>query len=224
MTESLFTRCATLRRCPLRRLAPSVRRPQPPKRSFGRYFRKAGIGALLLAGTACEIVEEDISGRCVEIVGPAAGATVPAGETLFRWRAVERAAGYELCVTTEGRIVADTLLAADTLGLARSCGCRLRLEAGRYEWTVAAFNSGYETRSATLHLTVAEEPEPEMPEEDGSSTPHCGVGSTPPPHAADCTVPRFVQLLRRRRTAPSVEQSAPKYGQWSALRHNAPQP
>lgn len=72
--------------------------------------------------------------------------------------------GYELCVATEGRIVADTLLAADTLGLARSYGCRLRLEAGRYEWTVAAFNSRYETSSPALRLTVAEEPVSEEPE------------------------------------------------------------
>ena len=57
-----------------------------------------------------------------------------------------------------------TLLAADTLGLARSYGCRLRLEAGRYEWTVAAFNSGYETSSPALRLTVAEEPVSEEPE------------------------------------------------------------
>ena len=39
-----------------------------------------------------------------------------------------------------------------------------RLEAGRYEWTVAAFNSGYETSSPALRLTVAEEPVPEEPE------------------------------------------------------------
>ena len=50
------------------------------------------------------------------------------------------------------------------LGLARSYGCRLRLEAGRYEWTVAAFNSGYETSSPALRLTVAEEPVSEEPE------------------------------------------------------------
>lgn len=113
---------------------------------------------LLFLMVSCEIIEEDISGRAVTTIAPADDAEVPAGETLFRWRAVDRATGYELCVATEGRIVADTLLAADTLGLARSYGCRLRLEAGRYEWTVAAFNSGYETSSPALRLTVAEEP------------------------------------------------------------------
>jgi len=119
---------------------------------------------LLFLMVSCEILEKDISGRTVTAIAPADGAEVPAGETLFRWRAVGRATGYALLVTTEGRIVADTLLRADTLGVARSCGCRLRLEAGEYRWTVAAFNSGYETRSATLCLTVAEEPAPEGPE------------------------------------------------------------
>ena len=69
-----------------------------------------------------------------------------------------------MCAATGGRIVPDTLLAADTLGLARSYGCRLTLEAGRYEWTVAAFNSGYETSSPALRLTVAGEPVSEGPE------------------------------------------------------------
>ena len=119
---------------------------------------------LLFLMVSCEIIEEDISGRAVTTIAPANDAEVPAGSVMFRWRAVDRATGYELCVATEGRIVADTLLAADTLGLARSYGCRLRLEAGRYEWTVAAFNSGYETSSPALRLTVAEEPVPEEPE------------------------------------------------------------
>lgn len=119
---------------------------------------------LLFLMVSCEIIEEDISGRAVTTIAPANDAEVPAGSVMFRWRAVDRATGYELCVATEGRIVADTLLAADTLGLARSYGCRLRLEAGRYEWTVAAFNSGYETSSPALRLTVAEEPVSEEPE------------------------------------------------------------
>lgn len=169
MTHSIFARIATLRRCPLRRLAPRVRRPQPPKRWPCRPFYKVGICSLLLLCAACDILEEDISDRPIEIVGPACGAELSPGEVTFRWEAVEGASGYALRVVTPsfaeaGRIVADTLLQADTLGLARSYGCRLTLEAGRYEWTVAAFNAGYETRSATLQLTVAAEPEPEEPE------------------------------------------------------------
>ena len=46
---------------------------------------------------------------------------------------------------------------------------RLTLEAGRYEWTVAAFNSGYETSSPALRLTVAEEPVSEEPEKSDNS-------------------------------------------------------
>lgn len=146
---------------------------------------------LLFLMVSCEIIEEDISGRAVTTIAPADDAEVPAGETLFRWRAVDRATGYELCVATEGRIVADTLLAADTLGLARSYGCRLRLEAGRYEWTVAAFNSGYETSSPALRLTVAEEPVPEEPEKSD-------IRHDPPRRMSD---PRPT-LRRYRRSSP----------------------
>ncbi len=165
MNESRFTHFATLRRCPLRQLASSMRRPQPPKRSLWPI----GIFLSLLLGVSCDILEEDISDRPIEIVVPACGAELPPGEVTFRWEAVEGASGYALRVVTPSfaeadRIVADTLLQADTLGLARSYGCRLTLEAGRYEWTVAAFNAGYETRSATLQLTVAAEPVPEEPE------------------------------------------------------------
>lgn len=114
---------------------------------------------ILFLTVSCEILEEDISGCAVTTIAPVDNAEVPAGNVMFRWQVVDHATGYELCVVTEGRIVADTLLRADTLDLARSYGCRLQLEEGRYEWTVTAFNSGYETRSTTLCLTVAEEPE-----------------------------------------------------------------
>ena len=47
---------------------------------------------LLFLTVSCEIIEEDISGRAVTTIAPADDAEVPAGETLFRWRAVDRAA------------------------------------------------------------------------------------------------------------------------------------
>ena len=50
---------------------------------------------LLFLTVSCEIIEEDISGRAVTTIAPADDAEVPAGETLFRWRAVDRATGYE---------------------------------------------------------------------------------------------------------------------------------
>ena len=117
---------------------------------------------LLLTTTSCEIIEEDISGRSIEVIAPAPGATVPAGTILFRWHTLDRATAYELSVFSAGRIVADTLLAADTLGMPRSCGCRLRLDKGRYEWIVAAFNAGYQTRTAMLPLTVTEQAQETM--------------------------------------------------------------
>ena len=196
---------------------------------------------LLLFAVSCEILEEDISDRRVEIVGPASGSTVPTGEVVFRWQAVKDATGYAFTLAApsfgEGRIVADTVILADTL-LSRHYGCRLRLDAGQYEWMVTAFNAGYETRSETLRLTIVEEPAPEEPEQpeqwdDHSEasigetidpvalnrknsspkfpTPRCGVGCSPPPHAADCNSPKLVQLLRRRRTASSVVMSAGKF-------------
>ena len=64
---------------------------------------------LLFLMVSCEIIEEDISGRAVTTIAPANDAEVPAGSVMFRWRAVDRATGYELCVATEGRIVAETL-------------------------------------------------------------------------------------------------------------------
>lgn len=198
-----------------------MRRPQPPKRWPCRPFHKAGICSLLLLCAACEILEEDISDRPIEIVGPACGATVPPGQTLFRWRAVDRATGYALCVAAEGRIVADTLVQADTLGLAHSYGCRLTLEAGRYEWTVAAFNAGYETRSATLQLTVAAEPEPEEPErpeppDDDSEEPAgetaaftgMPTGKTAPHFPAGISTGEAVRRRRRCCTNSGELQSA----------------
>lgn len=185
---------------------------------------------LLLFAVSCEILEEDISGRRVAVIAPTDGAAVPAGEIRFRWQAVDGAAGYALRVVSPSfadaaRLIADTLVTADTLGAARSYGCRLRLDVGQYEWTVSAFNSGYETRSETLRLTIAEEPAPEGPEqpEQGDDHSEASIGETigpvafnrknssPPPHAADCNSPKLVQLLRRRRTASPVEISAGKY-------------
>ena len=97
---------------------------------------------LLFLTVSCEIIEEDISGRAVTTIAPADDGEAPGGETPSRGGAPDRATGYDWWAAAGGRTVPDTLLAADTLGLARSYGCRLRLEAGRYEWTVAAFNSG----------------------------------------------------------------------------------
>lgn len=132
------------------------RNPLPHVRASIRHlFRTAVAGTWLLS--ACEVLEADISDRRVRIVGPAECAEVRAGAVAFRWEALPGASGYTLTVASpafdDGHLVADTTLRADTLG-SRRYGCSLRLEAGSYEWSVAAFNSGYETCAEVRRLTV----------------------------------------------------------------------
>lgn len=120
---------------------------------------------LLILGfvASCEVLEEDISGKAVQIVAPTDKAAVSAGEIDFRWMAVEYAAGYEFTVVVPSfgsaeRVVADTVIYADSL--ARSYGCRMNLTAGSYEWRVTGFNGGYKTRAEVRSLTVTSPPEP----------------------------------------------------------------
>lgn len=129
--------------------------------------------ALLAAG--CEVLEENISGKEVRIIAPADRVSVTAGKVAFLWQVADHAAGYEFTVVAPsfaaaGRIVADTVIYADTL--ARSYGCHVELETGEYEWSVRGFNAGYTTRAETRALTVvpAENTgDPENPEEPGTS-------------------------------------------------------
>lgn len=105
----------------------------------------------------CEVLEEDISGREVRIIAPADKVVLTAGEADFRWSAVTYATGYEFRVAAPSfaaaeRIVADTVIRADSL--ARSYGCRVELTEGAYEWNVRAFNGGYATPARTNRLTV----------------------------------------------------------------------
>lgn len=113
------------------------------------------LSVLLAAG--CDLLEEDISEVRIDIVSPADEAVAVAGPVDFRWRAVRYAAGYELTVATPSfaavtHLVIDTLLRADTLS--RSCGCRVELAAGEYEWSLQAFNGGYETPAVVRRLSV----------------------------------------------------------------------
>lgn len=144
--------------------------------------------ALLAAG--CDILEEDLSDRTVQILSPVPDATVTPGAVAFSWAATRRAAGYEFTVATPAfplaeRIVTDTVIFADTLS--RHYGCSVELAEGAYEWRVRAFNGAYTTRMETYALTVrAEEPapdptdrtdepdksdEPDEPDESGPSDP-----------------------------------------------------
>lgn len=118
--------------------------------------------ALLAVG--CEVLEEDISGVQVRITAPSDRVSVAAGGVGFRWAATQYAVGYEFTVVepsfaAAGRIVADTVIYADSL--ARSYGCRVELTAGEYEWSITGFNSGYKTRTGVRSLTVVDSENPE---------------------------------------------------------------
>lgn len=120
----------------------------------------------LIVAVGCEVLEEDISRKSVPIVAPADNARVGAGQVAFGWAAVEYAVGYEFTVVSPsfaaaGRIVADTVLYADTLD--RRLGCRLTLGEGEYEWSVAGFNGGYRTRTEVRSLTVIPAEAPSFP-------------------------------------------------------------
>ena len=121
--------------------------------------------ALLAVG--CEVLEEDISGVQVRITAPSDRVSVAAGGVGFRWAATQYAVGYEFTVVepsfaAAGRIVADTVIYADSL--ARSYGCHVELTAGEYEWSVTGFNGGYRTRTEVRRLTVTAPADTETPE------------------------------------------------------------
>ncbi|WP_418678428.1 hypothetical protein [Alistipes finegoldii] len=122
---------------------------------------------LMLLAAGCELLEEDISDKKVPVIAPADRVSTAAGTVDFRWAAVEYAAGYEFTVVSPsfsaaGRVVADTVIYADTL--VRRFGCRLTLAEGEYEWSVAGFNGGYRTRAEVRSLTVLPAGNPEQPE------------------------------------------------------------
>ena len=131
---------------------------------------------LLLTAASCEVLEEDISGDKVEAIAPADGMEVAAGETHFRWRALDYATQHEFTLVESSfaavrRVVCDTLIRADTLGAARSYGCRVTLAAGTYQWRVTACNGGYASTPAVQTLFVVEpEPEPDPAPDDPQPT------------------------------------------------------
>lgn len=128
------------------------------------------FATLLLAAWGCEILEEDISSKQVQIVAPADQITLTAGKVDFRWKGITYATGYELTVVAPSfaaaeRIVIDTVIWADTLD--RRFGCRLTLDQGEYEWCVTGFNGGYTTHNDVRSLTVVAAEVPENPETPG---------------------------------------------------------
>ena len=120
--------------------------------------------ALLLLASGCEILEEDLSRDRVSVLAPADEVVLGAGNVMFRWQKLPHAVGYEFRAVSPSfdraeRIVADTVIRADSLG--RSFGCALLLEAGDYQWSVTAFNGGYASRTEVRSLRI-ESSAPEM--------------------------------------------------------------
>ncbi len=101
---------------------------------------------ILLPLAGCEILEEDITNRLIEITAPTDGARVAAGDVCFAWRGVEHASGYEFTIVSPSfehaeRIAADTVIYADSMS--RNVRCTLSLDRGEYRWRVVPFNSAY---------------------------------------------------------------------------------
>lgn len=123
--------------------------------------------ALLAVG--CEVLEEDISGKEVQITAPADRTTLVPGRVEFRWAAMQYASGYEFTVVapsfaTARRTVVDTVIYADSLS--RSYGYSVELAAGKYEWRVRGFNGSYRTLMETRSLTVIPvSQEPQQPDD-----------------------------------------------------------
>lgn len=115
---------------------------------------------LLFLFIACkDIFEEDISEARVCIVSPQNGVFASPGEIAFAWRAVENATGYHLTIVSptfeeSSRLVADSTLRPDSVfsGL----HYEVFMEAGQYQWSIRAFNSGYSTREEIYTLFVQE--------------------------------------------------------------------
>lgn len=127
--------------------------------------RKFAFAILLLTASGCGILEEDITTKQVRIIAPADKVTIAPGAVDFRWEQTQYATGYAFTLVSPsfaaaGRIIADTVIYADTLD--RRFGVRATLPAGEYEWSVEAFNGGYTTRPAirSLRVVQTETPEP----------------------------------------------------------------
>ena len=117
---------------------------------------------LLLTCAACDILEEDISKDPVRVIAPTDKARIEAGLVQFRWQGVQYATGYEFTLVSPSfeyadRLIADTVIYADSLF--RSYGLDTTLRAGRYQWRVTAFNSGYNSVGEINTLTVISQEE-----------------------------------------------------------------
>lgn len=124
---------------------------------------------LAMALVSCEdFFEQDISKDNVRIIAPVDGVTVTAGDIKFLWDEVKGATAYRIVVVSPsfaeaGAVVGDEILVNDTLTRHRSYTCEL--EAGDYQWSLAAMNSAYSTPQKIHTLHVMAGTEENVPEE-----------------------------------------------------------
>ncbi len=95
--------------------------------------------------------DRDISQAPVEVLSPQA--SVQEGTVGFLWKALDGVTGYRVTVVAPsfaqaGRVVADTLLAADKLALS------LKMETGQYQWNVKGVNPSFVSPDNIRDLTV----------------------------------------------------------------------
>lgn len=113
---------------------------------------------ILLLALLCgcdDLFEKDISGRSPEILAPADSAVVAPAELMLLWRPMEGADAYRITVVSPdfahaGQVLADTVVS----------GCRYiqrGLRPGTCQWSVSAFNFGYDSPAAVRTLIVRDD-------------------------------------------------------------------
>ncbi len=120
------------------------------------------LPALLLMYACGDILETDISGKEVHVTAPVDNAGITEGNMHFLWDVLDGAEKYHVSVVTpdfEHAVTAikDTLVFPDSLAV--SLGFRMRLAAGKYQWSMQAFNSACGSVRSVFDLTVIAEPD-----------------------------------------------------------------
>jgi hypothetical protein len=102
---------------------------------------------------SCEeiIMEDDISGKVVELVAPYNGAELNSTGITFTWNPIENGTQYQIQIakpnfTNPQQIVTDTTI--DTTSFTT------QLNVGQYEWRVRAINSAYATVYSTRLFAI----------------------------------------------------------------------
>lgn len=128
-------------------------------------MKKIFIVMIAVVGmVACDdIFEKELTDEVVHIVGPTDGVTIPAGEVMFSWSAVNGASAYHFRLVGgrfnhSARPILDTVMYNDSTGVRRNL--KKQLSGGEYQWSIKAMNSAYET-AASISTLYVQEPEPE---------------------------------------------------------------